>query len=136
MPPSVIAELELAVAERDAKLAESDAKIAELQEKLVLLAAQVELLTEKLNQNSNNSHLPPSSDGPGGSSRGARPGKKSSKKSKRKRGGQKGHRGSHRQLLSPEMGEYLRGPVSRCLSRLCRNACAEARSPRAPLSAG
>ncbi|MEM7674623.1 MAG: IS66 family transposase [Myxococcota bacterium] len=83
-------------------MAEGNAKNAELQEQVALLVAQVEQLTEKLNQNSTNSHLPPSSDGPGAGSRGARPSKKSGSKSKRKRGGQKGHRGSHRQLLPPE----------------------------------
>ena len=109
-PDARIAELESALAEGnakltkyEAKLAEGDAEIAELKEQVAKLVAQVEQLTEKLNQNSSNSHRPPSSDGPGGGSRGARPSKKSGQKSKRKRGGQKGHRGSHRQLLPPEM---------------------------------
>lgn len=74
-----------------AALAERDARIA-------ALSKQVELLTEQLNRNSKNSHLPPSSDGPGsgsGTGRAAR----NKRKAERKRGGQKGHRGSHRELL-------------------------------------
>ena len=50
-------------------------------------------LSEKLNQNSKNSHLPPSSDGPGARSGTGR------KKSGRKPGGQKGHPGACRKLL-------------------------------------
>lgn len=100
---STLSERDVKLAEAEAKLAEGNAKIAELQEQVAILVAQVELLTEKLNQNSSNSHLPPSSDGPGAGSRGARPSQKSGQKSKRKRGGQKGHRGSHRQLLPPEL---------------------------------
>lgn len=81
-------------------LAEREAENAELKERVAQLAALVEQLTEKLNRNSTNSHLPPSSDGPGAGSRGKRNPKKP--KSKRKRGGQKGHRGAHRQLLPPD----------------------------------
>ena len=103
-----VAALEAALAQRDAeaaareeRLAAQDARIAELVEQVSRLVAQVEALTEKLGQNSKNSHLPPSSDGPGGGS-GGKSSKKSTKKSKRKRGGQPGHRGSHRELLPPE----------------------------------
>jgi transposase len=88
---SRLALVEAALAERTAELAERDAKIA-------ALTKQVELLTELLNRNSKNSHLPPSSDGPGsvvGPS-----GRRT--KSKRKRGGQKGRRGSYRELLPVE----------------------------------
>ena len=102
---SRVASLEAALAERDAKLAERDAKLveqqrqlAEQQARLALLTAQVAKLTEQLGRNSNNSHLPPSSDGPGSGAKGKPRGK-----SGRKRGGQKGHRGSHRELL-PEEG--------------------------------
>jgi transposase len=87
-----IAFLESALAERDAKLAEQDAKLAALTE-------QVAKLTEMLGRNSRNSHLPPSSDGPG--SRAGTTGHRRLKPG-RKRGGQKGHRGSHRELLPPE----------------------------------
>ena len=85
--------------ERDAKLAEQDAKLAALTDQVARQSAQIEKLTELLNRNSKNSHLPPSSDGPGsgGGSVGSR-----APKSGRKRGGQKGHRGSHRELLTAE----------------------------------
>jgi len=94
---SRVVTLEAAVAERDAKIAEQQAQLAEQQAQIALLAAQVAKLTEQLGRNSNNSHLPPSSDGPGSGAKGKPRGK-----SGRKRGGQKGHRGSHRELLSPE----------------------------------
>lgn len=110
-----VASLEAAVAERDAKLtaqteqlAERDAKLTAQATQLTVQAAQlaklteqVAELTERLGRNSSNSHLPPSSDGPGAGSRGGSP-VKVREKSKRKRGGQKGHRGSHRALLPSE----------------------------------
>lgn len=89
-----IAALEVALAERDAKIAEQDARIA-------ALTKQVELLTELLNRNSKNSHLPPSSDGPGSGSVSGRAAR-NKRKAERRRGGQKGHRGSHRELLSAD----------------------------------
>jgi transposase len=88
------AELEAKNAELGVKNAELGVKNAELDAVLAKLVARIEELEEKLGRNSGNSHLPPSSDGPG-SSTGKR-GKKS--KGKRKRGGQKGHRGAHRVL--------------------------------------
>ena len=48
-------------------VAELTARNAELTAKVEALTKQVELLTELLNRNSKNSHLPPSSDGPGAS---------------------------------------------------------------------
>ena len=91
---------------REAELAGRDARIAEQAERIAVLDARVAELTalvaelrEKLGQNSGNSHLPPSSDGPGGREKSG-PAKR--KKSKRKRGGQRGHRGSHRELLPPD----------------------------------
>jgi transposase len=86
-----IAALEAALAERDANLAERDADLAERD-------AIIEELRARLDQNSRNSNLPPSSDGPGAAARGVRPAKG---KGKRKRGGQKGHKG-HRRALLPE----------------------------------
>jgi transposase len=82
---------EAVIAALQARVVEQDAKIA-------ALTTQVELLTELLRRNSRNSHLPPSSDGPGvgGAAVRRRP------KSDRKRGGQKGHRGSYRELLSAD----------------------------------
>ena len=88
------------LAERDAQLAECEAQIAELKEQLATALQAIATLTQQQKQNSTNSHLPPSSDGPGATARGVRKSKK--KKSKRKRGGQKGHRGAHRQLLPAE----------------------------------
>ena len=86
------------LAELEAKNAELADKNAELEAKLAELEAKLAKLIEKLGQNSSNSHLPPSSDGPGASKSNER----KPKKGKRKRGGQKGHRGAHRQLLPPE----------------------------------
>jgi transposase len=67
--------------------------------KVEALTKQVEVLTGLLNRNSKNSHLPPSSDGPGSGSREAASAAHNKRKAERKRGGQKGHRGSHRELL-------------------------------------
>lgn len=97
-PAARVAELEATVAAQAKELEASRARIAELEALVAKLVAEVERLTEKLNQNSKNSHLPPSSDGPGAASSGR--GKKA--RGKRKRGGQKGHRGAHRVLLPPE----------------------------------
>jgi len=94
-----LAEQDAKLAEQDAKLAEQDAKLAEQDAKLAELSEQVSKLTELLGRNSRNSHLPPSSDGPGSSGGAAGTGQP---KSGRKRGGQKGHRGSHRELLAAE----------------------------------
>lgn len=77
-------------------------RISEQDARIVALTKQVELLTELLNRNSKNSHLPPSSDGPGSSGGAAGTGRP---KSERKRGGQKGHRGSYRELLPTERVE-------------------------------
>ncbi|MDD9902081.1 MAG: DUF6444 domain-containing protein [Rhodospirillaceae bacterium] len=89
------------IAEQGARIAEQDARIAEQDAKNAALTKQIELLTELVNRNSKNSHLPPSSDGPGSSSRGGQPAR-NKRKAGRKRGGQKGHRGSHRELLPAE----------------------------------
>lgn len=69
-------------------------RIAELTAQVGTLTAQVEKLTELNGRNSKNSHLPPSSDGPGAGGKSKLRGK-----SGRKWGGQKGHRGNHRSLL-------------------------------------
>ncbi len=94
-----LAEQGAQLAEQSAQLAEQSAQLAEQEAKIAALTAQVAKLTEVLSRNSSNSHLPPSSDGPGAGSGGAT---KRRGKSKRARGGQKGHRGNHRALLSPE----------------------------------
>ncbi len=95
-----IAFLEAALAERDGRLAEQDGRLAEQDARIAALTEQVAKLTELLSRNSKNSHLPPSSDGPGAGSSGPASGRR--RQSGRKRGGQKGHRGKHRELLPPE----------------------------------
>ncbi len=70
--------------------------IAALTAKVEVLEVLVKKLVEQQSRNSTNSNLPPSSDGPGGSS--AKSSKKPSKKGG-KRGGQAGHKGSHRELV-------------------------------------
>ena len=62
-------------------------------DKIELLEKRIEELEHKVNQNSQNSNKPPSSDGPF-----KRPQKKVLKK-KRKKGAQKGHKGHHQQRL-------------------------------------
>jgi transposase len=90
-----IAILEQQVAAKDARIAELEVELVAGNERIAALGQQVAELTEKLGQNSRNSHLPPSSDPPGSAS-----GKKAT--GTRKRGGQRGHRGHQRDLLSPD----------------------------------
>lgn len=92
-------ELRARIAMLEAELLARDAKLAEIEAVVVKLVAQNGELREKLDRNSRNSHLPPSSDGPGQSARGKG---KGGKAGKRKRGGQKGHRGAHRMLMPVE----------------------------------
>jgi len=89
------------VAELEAERARSqrlELQIGQLLEQVTALTARVAELTERLGQNSRNSHLPPSSDPPGASGKagGPRP------KSGRPRGGQRGHRGSRRELVAAD----------------------------------
>jgi len=108
------AELVEQIGRLEAELAERDRLIAELKEQVVALLA-------KRDQNSSNSNLPPSSDGPGAASRGVRPPKKR-KGAQRKRGGQKGRRGAHRQLLPQhrvhDFVDYFPEACERCASAL------------------
>lgn len=98
-----IAELEARVVAKDAELAAKDARIAELERKVEELTQLVMSLKEQLGRNSRNSHLPPSSDGPGGrAASGQGPGGGA-----RKRGGQPGHSGSKRELLPPEQVDRI-----------------------------
>ena len=60
-----IAELEAELAVAHARIAEQEARIAEQDARILALTKQVELLLERLGQNSSNSHKPPSSDPPG-----------------------------------------------------------------------
>ena len=96
-----IAELEAALAAKDAEfeaaLVAKDAEIAALTAQVAALIKQVAELTERLGQNSRNSHLPPSSDPPGLAGKAGS--NKQGSEGRRKRGGQRGHRGSHRELV-------------------------------------
>lgn len=104
-----IAELEVALAARDAALVAKDAEIAALTAQVTTLIKQVAELTEKLGQNSRNSHLPPSSDPPGNGGKPGKPGSsKPRSKSERKRGGQRGHRGTRRTLVpEAQVNEFV-----------------------------
>jgi transposase len=84
----------------EAELAAKGTRLVELEAEVLALRKQVEVLVERLGQNSSNSNLPPSSDPPGKPKDEGKP--KKDKKSKGKRGGQRGHRGTHRELLPPE----------------------------------
>jgi uncharacterized coiled-coil protein SlyX len=74
-----LAEQRTQLAEQRTQLAEQQARLAQLaaqqvqlreqQAQIALLTAQVAKLTEQQNRNSTNSHLPPSSDGPGSSTK-------------------------------------------------------------------
>lgn len=73
--------------------------------------ARIEELERQVNQNSRNSHKPPSSDGPGTFRRGQLPAREKG----RKRGGQTGHEGHHRGLLpSEEVDERVEVRPSTC----------------------
>ena len=101
-----IKELESQVAARDAIIEQQQATIEALTAKLQQLERVVAELTERLNRSSRNSHLPPSSDGPG--ARGERQSKEKPKgSSQRKAGGQPGHRGHHRGLLPPDQVNHV-----------------------------
>ncbi len=60
-----IAELEAELAAKDARIGELETRVVEQTARIEGLTKQVAELLQKLNQNSRNSHLPPSSDGPG-----------------------------------------------------------------------
>jgi transposase len=87
------------IADLEGQLRVRDERIAALEQQVVMLLKQVAELSEKLGQNSRNSHLPPSSDSP--NERRQRK-DKGERKGQRKRGAQRGHKGSHRELLPPE----------------------------------
>lgn len=93
---TALAAKDVALVAKDTALAVKDAQIADLMTQVTKLSDALTKLREKVEENSTNSNLPPSSDAPGRAS-----GRKK-KGGKLKRGGQKGHRGSHRQLLPPE----------------------------------
>lgn len=92
-----ISQLEVELEVRDVEIAKQRAEIAQQKAEIEKLKAQVAELLERLNQNSSNSHKPPSSDPPGN-----RKERRARDKQQRKRGGRKGHKGSRRELLSPD----------------------------------
>jgi transposase len=107
------------LAAKAARIAEFEQQVAALSEELGALRGKVEELTEKLNRNSRNSHLPPSSDPPGSHGEGKRGKGKGKGKGKRKRGGQPGHRGSYRQLLPPDQVDEIQN----LFPQACENCC-------------
>lgn len=84
------------IAELEGQLAAATATIDALKQEVASLKQTVATLIAQLGQNSRNSHLPPSSDGPAG-----RAGQSQSQ-STRKRGGQPGHKGHKRDLIPVE----------------------------------
>ena len=76
-------------------------QIAMLQEQIGRLEAEVARLREQVNQNSQNSSKPPSSDGAGV------PPRPKGEPSGRKAGGQKGHHGRGRKLKPPEQVQRI-----------------------------
>ena len=95
-----VATLEVALAASEARTAASAATVVALREEIKDLTTKFALVMEKLSQNSSNSHLPPSSDGPGATTRNQR--RAAKKKPKRGPGGQPGHKGAYRELLPSE----------------------------------
>ncbi len=117
------------IAELEAALVAKDAETSALIAKLATLTKQVAELTEKLGQNSRNSHLPPSSDPPGSP---GTPGHGGTQKQKsgRKRGGQHGHRGTHRGLVpEAQVNEFIELYPAECEN--CWAALAEVPDPHA-----
>lgn len=114
------------IAELVAALGAKEAQIEALIAQVAALAKQVAELTEKLGQNSRNSHLPPSSDPPGSASKAGG----GTQKSERKRGGQRGHRGSRRQLVpEAQVNEFVDLYPAECES--CWAALPEVPDPNA-----
>ncbi|MFN2525458.1 MAG: DUF6444 domain-containing protein [Actinomycetota bacterium] len=92
-------------------IVEQRRQVEELRDTIERQAAQIVELERRVNQNSRNSHKPPSSDGPGTFRRGQLP----AREKRRKRGGQTGHEGHHRDLLpSEEVDERVEVRPSSC----------------------
>ena len=120
-----ISQLEALLAAKVAQIAEQDQRSAEQDREIATLKTQVAELLEKLNQNSSNSHKPPSSDPPGN-----RKQRRATAKGKRKRGGQKGRKGSRRELLPPEkVDEFVEHFPAECES--CWKPLPEIHDPHA-----
>jgi transposase len=84
--------------EANARAAAAEARAVAAEARVAALEKRLAELLARLNQNSSNSHKPPSLDGP--KDRKTRSKRKSS--SGRKAGGQPGHKGAHRALLPEE----------------------------------
>ena len=112
------------IAELEAELAAAHARIAEQEARIAALTKQVEVLLEKLGQNSSNSHRPPSSDPPGAGE------KRNPKRGKGKRGGKHGHRGSFRELVPAsevdEVVDLFPSHCENCWAELPKTADPEA----------
>jgi uncharacterized coiled-coil protein SlyX len=123
-----IAELEAALRARDARIAEQDARIAVLEQHAAGLKEQVAKLLEKLGQNSQNSHRPPSTDSPADRKR---PKDKAQDKGRgrRKRGAQL----IEIPPIQPDVTELWRHEVEcQCCQYKTRAAYDEAQSPASP----
>jgi transposase len=95
-----IAQLEAQLAAKDAVIEAQRQQIEKLEQMVAQLQRQVAVLMAAAGKNSKNSHLPPSSDGPGARPSGG--GHRAKKGAGRKRGGQPGHAGKTRHLLAAE----------------------------------
>ena len=105
MPAILNAEQEKSLLQE--QLAQRDAQVIQMQHQIVLFSEQVQALQDRLNKDSHNSHLPPSSD------RFHRQTKSLRKKSGKKAGGQVGHPGSTLQLSwTPDT--VIVHPVEQC----------------------
>lgn len=87
---------------------ELEVSFAERHEQVQRLSKRIEELEIKLNQNSQNSNKPPSSDGP------YRKPERTRKKSQRKRGAQKGHKGHKQELLDPTSTVPVKPEICDC----------------------
>jgi transposase len=114
------------IVELQTELAVAHARIAEQEARIIALTKQVEVLLERLGQNSRNSNKPPSSDPTG-----AGPQRKPNQEGeKRERGGQRGHRGAFRELLpASEVDEVVNLFPPQCES--CWTALPENLDPEA-----
>ena len=91
------AQLEAELIAKDQQIAALQAESLAKDARIATLERQVAELSERLGQNSRNSHRPPSSDTP--EERRKRRNKEKKAKQQRKRGAQSGHQGTHRELL-------------------------------------
>ena len=85
--------------------------LQQLQKRQDALEKRTDMLESRLNQNSQNSSKPPSSDGP------FKKPKPKRKKGKRKRGAQKGHKGHRQQMLEPTEVKNLLPEACECGQR-------------------